>query len=145
MQHDSRPLGPSSSPPAVTPISAVTDLPLGAAAATASPSPALLERLTPEQRVSLLRVSERLPSHLRAVVFEFHGPDWTPVAIEQLGDVLCNFADVISKYKTDFRSCSLMPFEISVPEGSAPVTFWPHRIKPGLTKEVDAIFFEPVR
>ena len=31
-----------------------------------------------------------------------------------------------------------MPFEISVPEGSAPVTSWPHRINPILAKEVDA-------
>ena len=40
--------------------------------------------------------------------------------------------------KTDFGSCSLMPFEISVPEGSAPVTSRPHRINPILAKEVDA-------
>ena len=31
-----------------------------------------------------------------------------------------------------------MPFEISVPEGSAPVTSRPHRINPILAKEVDA-------
>ena len=31
-----------------------------------------------------------------------------------------------------------MPVEISVPEGSAPVTSRPHRINPILTKEVDA-------
>ena len=31
-----------------------------------------------------------------------------------------------------------MPFEISVPEGSAPVTLRPHRINPILSKEVDA-------
>ena len=31
-----------------------------------------------------------------------------------------------------------MPFEISVPEGSAPVTSRPHRIKPILAEEVDA-------
>ena len=30
-----------------------------------------------------------------------------------------------------------MPFEISVPEGSAPVISWPHRVNPILTKEVD--------
>ena len=32
-----------------------------------------------------------------------------------------------------------MPFEIFVPEGSAPVIFRPHRINPTLAKEVDAI------
>ena len=55
----------------------------------------------------------------------------------QLGDVFCNFADVLPKSKTDFGSCPLMPFEISVPEGSAPVTSRPHRINPILAKNVD--------
>ena len=31
-----------------------------------------------------------------------------------------------------------MPFQITVPEGSAPVTSQPHRINPILAKEVDA-------
>ena len=64
-----------------------------------------------EQRASFLRVWERLPSHLRAVVFDLHGQGWTPLAIEQLGDVICDFADVCSKSKTDFGSSSLMPVE----------------------------------
>ena len=55
LQHDGRPSGPSSGSPGVTPISVVTSSPLAAATATASPSPALLERLTPEQRASFLR------------------------------------------------------------------------------------------
>ena len=75
---------------------------------------------------------------MRAVAFDLHGPGWTPLAIEQLGDVLCDFADVFSKSKTDYGSCSLMTFEISVPEGSAPVTSRPHRINPSFAKEVDA-------
>ena len=121
LQHDGRPSGPSSDPPGVTPVSAVTASPLASVAATASLSPALLERLAPEQRASFLRVWERLPSRLRVDAFDLHGPGWT-LAIEQLGDVLCNFADVFSKSKTDFGSVSLMPFEISVPEGIAPAT-----------------------
>ena len=120
----------------MTPTSAVTASPLAAEAATASPSPALLTRLTPEQRASILCVWERLPSYLHVV--ELHGPDWTPLAIEQLDDVLCDLADAFSKSKADFGSCSLMPFEISVPQGSAPVTSRPHRINPILAKEVDA-------
>ena len=39
---------------------------------------------------------------------------------------------------TEFGSRSLMPFETSVPEGSAPVTSRHHRINPILAKEVDA-------
>ena len=94
--------------------------------------------MTPEQRASILRVWERLPSHLCAVAFGLHGTGWTPPAIEQLGDALCDFADVFPKSKTDFGSCSLIPFEISVPECSAPITSRPHRINPILAKEVDA-------
>ena len=127
-QHDGRRSCSSSDPPGVTSISVVTTSPLAAAAATASPSPALLERLTPEQRASFLRVWKRLPSHLRAVAFDLHGPGWTPLATEQLGDVLGNFADVFSKSTTDFGSCSLMTSEIPVPEGSSPVASRPHRI-----------------
>ena len=44
---------------------------------------------------------------------------------------------MFSKSKTDFGSCSLVPFEISVPEGSAPVTSRPHRINPILPKDVN--------
>ena len=62
MRHDSRAPGLSSGPPAVTLISAVTASSLAAAAAATSPSPALLERLIPEQHASFLRVWERLPS-----------------------------------------------------------------------------------
>ena len=60
------------------------------------------------------------------------------MAIEQLSDVLCEFPYVFSTSKTDFGFCSLMPFEISVPEGSAPVTSRPHNINPILAKAVDA-------
>ena len=118
LQHVGRPSGLSSDPPGVTPVSAVRDPPLAAVAAPASTSWALLQGLTSEQRASFLRVWERLPSHLRAVAFDLHGPGWTPLAIKQLGDVLCDFAAVFSKSKTVFGSRSLMPFEISVPDGS---------------------------
>ena len=70
LQHDTRAPVLSSGPRAVTGIYAVTASPLAAAAATASPSLALLERLTPGQRASFLRVRERLP-HLRAIAFDF--------------------------------------------------------------------------
>ena len=65
-------------------------------------------------------------------------PVWTLSAIEQLGDVLCEFSDMFSTSKTDFGSWSLMPFEISVSEGSAPVTSRPHRVNPMFAKGVDA-------
>ena len=56
--------------------------------------------------------------------------------------MLCDFPDVFSTSKTDFWSCSLMPFEVSVPEESAPVTSRPHRINPILAKEVDATLIQ---
>ena len=61
-----------------------------------------------------------------------------PPAIEQLGDVFYEFPDVFSTSKTDVGSCSLMPFETSVAESSAPVTSRPHRINSISAKEVDA-------
>ena len=74
--------------------------------------------------------------------FDLHGPDWITLAIEQPGDVLWDFADVFSKSKTDFGSYSMIPFEISVPEGSAPATSRPHRINPILTKEADVTLIQ---
>ena len=56
--------------------------------------------------------------------------------------MLCNFPDVLSTSKTDFWPCFLMPFEISVPEESAPVTSRPHRMNPILAKEVDATLIQ---
>lgn len=117
LQYDSRTPGLYSGRLAVTPIFSGTTSPLAAAAATTSPSPALFKRLTPEQSASFLRVWGRLPSHLRAVAFDRHGPDWALLAIEQLGDTLCDFPGVFSKSETDFGSCSVMTFESLVPEG----------------------------
>ena len=70
---------------------------------------------------------------MRGIAFDIHYPGWTS-AIEQLGDMLCEFPDVFSTSTTDFGSCSLMRFEISVPEGSAPVTSQLHRINPTSAK-----------
>ena len=121
-------------------VSAVTSLlDTGEAASTVtSPSTALLQRLKLDQRSSFLRAWARLPPHLREIAFDLHDLGWTPSAIEQLGDVVCEFADVFPTSKTDFGSYAMMLFEISVPEGSAPVTSRPHRINPILAKEVDA-------
>ena len=91
-----------------------------------------------DQRSSFSGVLARLQPHLREILFDLLDPGWTPSAIEQLGDVLCEFPNVFSTSKTDFGSHSLMPFEISVPEGSAPVTSKPHRTNPILAQDVDA-------
>ena len=113
-------------------VSAVTSSPDtgDAASAVMPPPPVLLKQLNPDHRSSFLRVLTRLPPHLREIAFDLHDPGWTPPAIEQLGDVLCEYPDVFSTSNADFGSCSPMPFEISVPEGSAPVVSRPHRINP---------------
>ena len=54
----------------------------------------------------------------------------------------CDVSDVFSTSKTNFGSCSLMPFEISVPDGSAPVTSRPHRINPVRAREGDATLYQ---
>ena len=86
---------PAVSPPTNAPgVAAISEPSLAELAATVSPSPALLERLTPEQRVSFLRVWHRLPRHLHEITFELHSPEWAPAANEELGDVLYGFTDV---------------------------------------------------
>ena len=120
LQHASQTAEPHPGQTADCQVSAVTSsLATGEAVSpVTSPSPALLERLNQDQRSSFLRVWARLPPHLWEITFGLHDPGWTPLVIEQLGDVLCEFPDVFSTSKTDFGSFSLMPFEISVPEGS---------------------------
>ena len=132
LQHDDQAGEPHPGQTAGHQVSAVTSSPATgeAASAVTSPSPALLDRLNQDQRSSILRVWAGLPPHLREIAFNLHDPGWTPSAIDQLGNVLCEFPDMFSTSKTDFWSCSLMPFEISIPEGSAPVTSRPHRINP---------------
>ena len=48
--------------------------------------------------------------------------------------------DVFYKSKTDVGSCSLMPFDSSVPEGSVPDTSRLHLINPMLANDVDVTF-----
>ena len=67
-----------------------------------------MERLNPAQRSAFLRVWAQLPPHLREIAFDLNDPGWDPSAIEQLGDVLCDFPDVVSTSTTDFGYCSLM-------------------------------------
>ena len=103
-----------------------------------SPSPALMEQYNADQRSSFTCVWARLPTHLRQIAFDLYDSGWTPSFIEQLENVFCEFSDVFSTSKMDNGSCSLMPFEISIPESSAPVTSRPHRINPIFAKEGDA-------
>ena len=52
--------------------------------------------------------------------------------------ILCEFRTFFSRSKTDLDSSSLMPFDVLVPEGSAPVTSRPYRVNTVLAKEEDA-------
>ena len=80
-----------------------------------------------------------LPPHLRDITFNLHGIGWPPAWIDDLGDVFSGFQDVFSVSKTDFRSCSLVPFKITVPPDSAPVTSPPCRMSRILAKKADAV------
>ena len=104
-----------------------------------APCPQLLARLDANQRTSFLNLSDRLPPHLRDIIFDLEGSGWSPSVIDSLGDVLCEFPDAFSISKTDFGSCSLMPFKITVPPNSEPVTSRPYRINPILAKKADAV------
>ena len=59
--------------------------------------------------------------------------------ITQLGDVLADFSDVFPKSPTDFGSCLLLPFEITVTSNSSPVASRPYRINLPTSKKVDAV------
>ena len=104
-----------------------------------APLTALLERLSTDQRSSFLQTWNRLPPHMRQITFHLHSPGWTSADILQLGEVLAEFSDVLSKSSTDLGSFSLLPFEISVPPKSSPVKSRPYRINPPIAKNVDAI------
>ena len=98
LQHATRAAEPHPGQTADCQVPAVTSsLDTGEAASPVmSPSPALVERLNPDQRSSFSRVWARLPPHLREITFDLQNPGWTSPAIEQLGDVLCEFPDLVS-------------------------------------------------
>ena len=105
-----------------------------AASVVTSPSPVVLERLGQDQRSSFLRLAHS--TTLREIGLDLHDPGWTPSTIGQLGDVLCEFADVFSTSNTDFGSCSLMPFSRSrsrravlrsLPGPIAQTLYWPKK------------------
>ena len=142
---------PSLDPPASPPTLGVHALHDNIPVASEDPPPAdphdpptapcsqLLARLDADQRTSFVNLWDRLPPHLRDIIFDLHGSGWSPSVIGSLGDVLCEFPDVFSTSKTDFGSCSLMPFKITVPPNSEPVTSRPYSINPILTKKADAV------
>ena len=104
-----------------------------------SPSPTLLERLRADQRSSFLETWNRLPPHVHEIAFDLHGPGLSSAVITQLVEVLAEFSDVFSKSPTDFGSCSLMPFEITVPPNSSSVASRPYRINIPTAENVDAV------
>ncbi|CAB1106230.1 unnamed protein product [Ectocarpus sp. CCAP 1310/34] len=62
------------------------------------------------------------------IAFDLHNPGWTPEAIDRLADALVEYSDVFSTSKTDFGSCTIMPFTLSVPAGTKPVASRPYRL-----------------
>ena len=82
------------------------------------PPLSLLDRFRADRRDSFLHVWHRLPTHLREISFDFHGPGWDPDDMIQLGDTLVEFADVVLTSPTDFSSCCPQSLEHSVPPDS---------------------------
>ena len=118
----------------------VTNLrPLRPSLSTSPVNLLLLDRLSADQRSSFLQIWNRLPCHMRKISFDLHGPGWTPVITFQLGEVLAEFSEALSKSSTDFDSFSLLPFEVSVSSNSSPATFRPYRINPPTAKNMDAV------
>ena len=76
---------------------------------------------------------------MRDIVFDLYGLGWTSAAITQLGEVVAEFSGVFSKSPTDLGSCSLLPFEISVPPNSSPGACRPYRFNSPTAKQVDAV------
>ena len=108
LQHPTQASGPLPSQTSDSQVSAVvrsTDAE-GIAPAVPPPLPTLIEFSNPAQRSAFLRVWARLPPHLREIAFDLHDPGWDPPAIEQLGDVLCDFPDAFSTSKTDLDPSS---------------------------------------
>ena len=77
--------------------------------------------------------------HICDVTFDLHGDGWSPSVIDDLGNVLREFPDVFSTSKTEFGSCSLIPFKITVPPDGAPITSRLYRMTPTLAKKADAV------
>ena len=76
---------------------------------------------------------------MRKIAFDLHRPGWTLEVIIQLGEVLAEVSDVFSNSSTGFGSCSLLPFNISVPPNSSPVMSRLYHINPPTAKQVDAV------
>ncbi|CAB1114482.1 unnamed protein product [Ectocarpus sp. CCAP 1310/34] len=140
------PTGPptSTSPPRVDAVGPKSGTHRSPDPASAPPPPKpppqeLLDRFSEAQSSGFMRLWARLPAHMHDIAFDLHNPGWTPEAIDRLADALVEYSDVFSTSKTDFGSCTIMPFTLSFPAGTKPVASRPYRINPLMQKNVDAV------
>ena len=110
-----------------------------APATSSLPPPHTSRAFDPEQRDSFTHMWNTLPLHFRDTTFNLQGPGWAPAVIVDLEKVLRAHHDGFSSSPTGFCSCSLFPFKLTVPTGSAPVTSRPDRVNPPIAKQVDVI------
>lgn len=101
LQYDSRASAPFSSPPAVHQVRPFRTRPSQLRQRQHRPRLPCSSAWLLDQRGSFQRVWARPLLHLRAIAFDQHGPDWTFLAIEQLGAALCGCPNPFSKPKTD--------------------------------------------
>ena len=123
----------------ITPASQTTPPPNTALDSPDEPPPELLHRLDRNQRETFFRLWNTVPPHILRIDFPLDAAGWDSTAIDALSATLVTYADVFSSSKLDYGECSLRPFQIKVPPGTQPVQSRPYRLKPVLSKQVDAI------
>lgn len=85
------------------------------------PSPTeYLDHLDAAQRRSFDRLWPGLPVHVLDIVFDLDAPGWSPQAVDNLADTLCEYADAFSTSKTIFGECTVMPSPCSLEPSLSP-------------------------
>ena len=111
------------------------------ASADLEPPTSLLGRLNSEQRDSFLQVLRAAGASPRSLI-RFPRSGLGPRRHNPVGRYLDRVHRCLSTSPTDFGSCSLLPFEISVPRDSSPLTSRPYRVNPLVAKQMDTILDE---
>lgn len=101
--------------------------------------PAVLSSINPLQRNAFIRLSNRVPAHLRAIHFNFEGSLWAEDDIDSLGTVLCKHSHRFSTHSIDLGHVTVDSFRIILKKGDQPVKRRPYRYSPVLAAKVQAV------
>ena len=111
------------------------------ASADLEPPTSLLGRLNSEQRDSFLQVLRAAGASPRSLI-RFPRSGLGPRRHNPVGRYLDRVHRCLSTSPTDFGSCSLLPFEISVSPDSPTVTSHPYPENPFVANQMDTILDE---